>query len=80
MQAMFVAHGPFSTDVKAQHQRRSLSSRSRGKDSWHSIADDAYVMQSFQNVEIYNLVMKLLGISDHAAPTNGSAGFWDQYL
>lgn len=37
-------------------------------------------MQPFANVEIYNLVMKLLGISDKAAPTNGTVGFWDQYI
>ena len=42
--------------------------------------DDAYVMNGFQNVEIYNLVMKLLGIEDMAARTNGTSGFWDQYF
>ncbi|KJA21220.1 hypothetical protein HYPSUDRAFT_141108 [Hypholoma sublateritium FD-334 SS-4] len=78
MQAMFVAHGPFSTDVKAQHQNRALSSRATT--GWHSTADDTYVMETFQNVEIYNLVMKLLGISHYAANNNGTTGFWDQYL
>ena len=77
MQAMFVAHGPFSTDVKAQHQSRDLSSRATT--GWHSTSDNTYVMETFQNVEIYNLIMKLLGISDYAA-NNGTAGFWDQYL
>ena len=80
MQAIFVAHGPFSTDVKAQHQRRSLSARARSNDGWHSTANNNYIMEPFLNVEIYNLVMKLLGISDPAAPTNGTIGFWDQYL
>ncbi|KAF9483500.1 Phosphodiest-domain-containing protein [Pholiota conissans] len=79
MQAMFVAHGPFSTDAKAQHQSRSLVSRDADK-GWLSTSHDTYIMQPFQNVEIYNLIMKLLGISEYAAPTNGTNGFWDQYL
>ncbi|KAF8964435.1 Phosphodiest-domain-containing protein [Flammula alnicola] len=78
MQAMFVAHGPFSVQVKAQHQRRSHFARA--KKGWHSTADDTYVMQPFQNVEVYNLVIKLLGIGCHAASNNGTVGFWDQYL
>ena len=79
MQAMFVAHGPFSTDAKVQHRRRSLVSRGADK-GWLSTSRDTYIMQPFRNVEIYNLIMKLLGISEHAAPTNGTNGFWDQYL
>lgn len=80
MQAMFVAHGPFSTEAKAQHLRRSLASREADK-GWHSTADDTYVMQPFRNLEIYNLIMKLLGVNDsYAASNNGTVGFWDQYL
>ncbi|KAF8176987.1 nucleotide pyrophosphatase [Pholiota molesta] len=80
MQAMFVAHGPFSTEAKAQHQRRSLVSRGADK-GWHSTADDTYVMQPFRNLEIYNLIMKLLGVNDsYTASNNGTVGFWDQYL
>jgi len=37
-------------------------------------------MNGFQNVEIYNLVVKLLGIEDKAAATNGTKGFWEQFL
>ena len=37
-------------------------------------------MDTFQNVEIYNLMMKLLGIEKHAARTNGTTGFWDNYF
>lgn len=84
MHAMFVAHGPFSSVVKAIEQsshsgffKRWLSRPNKG---WHSTADDVYVMDTFQNVEIYNLMMKLLGIEDRAAPTNGTAGFWDKYF
>ncbi|RDB14576.1 hypothetical protein Hypma_016311 [Hypsizygus marmoreus] len=72
MQAMFIAHGPFSTDVKALHQT--------GNKGWHSTSGGAYIMDRFQNVEVYSLVMKLLGIEDYATPTNGTLGFWDKYL
>ena len=84
MYAMFVAHGPFSAVSKAIHQSRfrNIISRSlsRPNKGWHSISDDTYVMNGFQNVEIYNLVMKLLGIEDKAAPTNGTDSFWDLYF
>lgn len=86
MHAMFVAHGPFSAVTKAVHQsgslKRGLVSRflSRPNKGWHSTSDDTYVMNGFQNVEIYNLVIKLLGIRNHAAPTNGTEGFWDLYF
>jgi hypothetical protein len=86
MYAMFVAHGPFSAVTKAVHQYRSLESRqsfsrslSRPNKGWHSTSDDTYVMNGFQNVEIYNLVVKLLGI-DTKANTNGTDGFWDLYF
>lgn len=81
MHAMFVAHGPFSHDAKLTanaHLRRSASPLSEG---WHSTSSDAYVMDTFQNVEIYNLVLKLLGVgSKWSAPNNGTSGFWDRYL
>jgi hypothetical protein len=75
MQAIFIAHGPFSADIKALHQ-----SGKRPHKDWHSTGHQAYIMERFQNVEIYSLVMKLLGIENQAAPTNGTAGFWDKYL
>jgi len=38
-------------------------------------------MDGFENVEIYNLVMKLLGVPQaEAAQTNGTTGFWDTYF
>ncbi len=84
MQAMFVAHGPFSAVVKAVEQtssksilRRWLSGPTQG---WHSTSNDTYVMDTFQNVEVYNLMMKLLGLEDLAAPTNGTKSFWDKYF
>ena len=82
MQAIFVAHGPFSVATKAHLQRRLLSAytSSRSLDGWHSVSDDTFVMSTFPCVEIYNLVIKLLGVSSHAAKNNGTVGFWDQYL
>ena len=89
---MFVAHGPFAAVVKAIEASRahSLPRRlaralgrappSAGGAGWHSVAGDAYVMETFENVQIYGLMMKLLGIENHAAPTNGTKGFWDKYF
>jgi hypothetical protein len=84
MRAMFVAHGPFSTDAKAMHHGRNMRSLPHwpldADKGWHSTSDSTYVMNGFQNVEIYNLIMKLLGIEAQAAKTNGTTGFWDKYL
>lgn len=83
MRAMFVAHGPFSAVTKAVHQSRGLPltrALSRPNKGWHSTSDDTYVMNGFPNVEVYNLVIKLLGIGSKAAPTNGTEGFWDLYF
>ncbi|KAJ6530390.1 alkaline-phosphatase-like protein [Mycena vulgaris] len=83
MHAMFVAHGPFSAVVKVLHQARTswLARRflSRPNHGWHSTADDTYVMDPFENVQIYSLVMRLLGV-DAVAPTNGTTAFWDKYF
>ncbi|KAI6009012.1 alkaline-phosphatase-like protein [Pisolithus microcarpus] len=91
MRAIFVAHGPFSTGAKGIASR-VLSLRKLGTgasetmraeegklNGWHSTATDEHIVQGFQNVEVYNLVMRLLGVDD-LAPTNGTAGFWDAYL
>jgi hypothetical protein len=68
MHAIFVAHGPFSKVAKA-----ALTARAEGQGE--------HLMPGFQNVEIYNLVMRLLGIdAAHAAKTNGTANFWDAYV
>ncbi|KIP08617.1 hypothetical protein PHLGIDRAFT_104115 [Phlebiopsis gigantea 11061_1 CR5-6] len=84
MHAMFVAHGPFSSVIKAIQKsdnshffKRFLSRPNKG---WHSTSNDTYIMETFQNVEIYNLMIKLLGIESSAAPTNGTKGFWDKYF
>ncbi|KIM54455.1 hypothetical protein SCLCIDRAFT_31067 [Scleroderma citrinum Foug A] len=90
MRAVFVAHGPFSSGAKAIATRGvSLQAGSShiapvnaraNANAWHSITDEAHIMQGFPNVEIYNLVMRLLGISRLSAQTNGTIGFWDNYL
>jgi hypothetical protein len=86
MRAMFVAHGPFSAAMKALHQSQSRRSPSfsgllgNPNNGWHSTSDDTYVMDGFRNVEIYGLVMKLLGISNYSASNNGTKGFWDRYF
>ncbi|VDB91851.1 unnamed protein product [Peniophora sp. CBMAI 1063] len=86
MHAMFVAHGPFSAVAKAVHQsKRSILPSALGSlwnknAGWHSTSDDTYVMDGFENVQVYGLVMKLLGIEEHAASTNGTRGFWDKYF
>ncbi|EMD40100.1 hypothetical protein CERSUDRAFT_122188 [Gelatoporia subvermispora B] len=86
MHAMFVAHGPFTAVVKTieetRARRRSMLPRglARPNMGWHSTSNDTYVMDTFENVEIYSLVMKLLGIEKHAAVTNGTEGFWDKFF
>ncbi len=85
MHAMFVAHGPFSSVVKASEASRCQSRilpriLSRPNQGWHSTSDDTYVMDTFENVNIYNLMTKLLGIEPYAASTNGTEGFWDRYF
>jgi hypothetical protein len=77
MQAMFVAHGPFSVDVKAQHKSQQKGSKNK---VWHFASGDTYIMERFENVQIYNLVMRLLSIQSYAASTNGTVDFWNKYL
>ena len=75
MQAVFIAHGPFTTDMKAHRQ-----SRSKSGGNWYSVGGDAYIMKAFRNVELYDLVINLLGVVEYAASTNGTLGFWERYL
>lgn len=78
MQAIFIAHGPFSNVAKALHHRSWMPNKNKG---WHSTSDDVYVLDPFQNVEIYNLVMRLLEVPKNLwANTNGTVGFWDRYF
>ena len=71
------------TQAKSKSPLRRLlghGERARPNEGWHSTADDTYVMETFENVQVYNLMMKLLGIEEHAASTNGTKGFWDKYF
>jgi hypothetical protein len=88
MHAMFVAHGPFSANVKDVHQKRSPSFPSllsripkmNAPIGWHSITGPAYVMDWFENVQVYGLVMKLLVFEDWSARNNATEGYWDKYF
>lgn len=74
MRAMFVAHGPFSHGAKLYHSPDIQPS------AWHSVANGTYIIPGFANVELYNLIMRLLDIEVWAVPTNGTASFWDKYV
>ncbi|KAN0087493.1 Alkaline-phosphatase-like, core domain containing protein [Tylopilus felleus] len=73
LHAIFVAHGPFS------HGAKSYSSDTQSS-AWHSVTDGTYIIPGFANVELYNLVVRLLGIEAWAAPNNGTADFWNKYV
>ncbi|KAG8907981.1 hypothetical protein FRB99_001147 [Tulasnella sp. 403] len=64
MHAMFVADGPFSKATQAMQNAGGPSK--------------PLVMKGFKNVELYGLVVKLLGIQ--GAKTNGTEGFWDNWV
>ena len=66
MRAVFISRGPFAESVRERYQEE----RDRA---------DEYVFPPFQNVELYNLVVRLLGIDRWASETNGTEGFWDQW-
>lgn len=69
MHAIFVHHGPASSRIKSNINRRDQVARS-----------EVTIIDGFENVELYNLVMdKLLG-ARQLAPNNGTSGFWDRYL
>ncbi|ORX35480.1 alkaline-phosphatase-like protein [Kockovaella imperatae] len=71
MQAMFFAQGPFVDDMKV----RAMQSGSEG---W--VSKDPHVIDSFNNLEIFTLVLGLVGLSDKIPAHNGTIGFWKQYL
>lgn len=69
MHAIFVVHGPMASRIK-------LARRSQP-----APRDEITVIPGFANLEIYNLVAKLLGIGEEGrAPNNGTAGFWEALL
>lgn len=75
MRAFFCAHGPFANSLKAADLRR------RDMNGGDVAVDQTTVIPGFGNHEIYDLVMDLLGVEEeNRAPTNGTVGFWAQYL
>lgn len=38
------------------------------------------IIEQFDNVEVYGLIVKLLNLDKFAAPNNGTPGFWNRYL
>ncbi|GAA6005146.1 nucleotide pyrophosphatase/phosphodiesterase family protein [Rhodotorula paludigena] len=79
MQAIFVAHGPFASRLKMT-SRFSRRATALERDAIPS--DPATtVIPGFANTELYELVAELLHIPvESRAQTNGTSGFWDQYL
>lgn len=72
MHAIFVAHGPFAESIKQKELRRR-----------DAIAADLHtlVIPGFDNVELYDLLASLLRIPvEGRAQTNGTSGFWDEWL
>jgi hypothetical protein len=92
MFATFIAHGPFATTIKDIHHKRSATlsgsllprKYTNLNSGWdrYSHKDATYVIQGFENVQIYGLVMKLLGIEQWWAVggNNATKGFWDRYF
>lgn len=78
MRAIFVAHGPFASSVKT----RCRLSRRR-KSPTVPIPSDAHtlVVPAFENTEVYGLLARLLRVpSGVRASTNGTSGFWEEWL
>ncbi|KPV73565.1 uncharacterized protein RHOBADRAFT_16803, partial [Rhodotorula graminis WP1] len=77
MHAIFVAHGPFASQLKSS-SRFAQRHRQRG-----AIPSDpaTTVIPGFANTEVYELVAELLHIPvEERARTNGTERFWDEYL
>lgn len=71
---LFFAPQPFANSIKTAAARRQLANSSEELDS------QITVVPGFQNLEIYDLVAKLLGIPEEGrAPTHGT-GLWERYL
>ncbi|WRT66029.1 uncharacterized protein IL334_002980 [Kwoniella shivajii] len=68
MQAIFVAQGPFASQLKSSASSEVILSR------------DPPIMKSFKNLEIFSLVTGLLGLSSIEPSHNGTVGFWDNLV
>jgi hypothetical protein len=76
MRALFVADGPFSRSAKLKSNANLKVSGIEGKNA--TAAMEPFVIEHFDNVQLYGLVAKLLGFKP--AKTNGTEGFWDDYV
>ncbi|GFZ43401.1 hypothetical protein JCM24511_01121 [Saitozyma sp. JCM 24511] len=77
MQAIFFAHGPFAEQIKsvAGSRKAEMGVEARG---W--VSTNPHVLESFANLELYSLVLRLLGLEAYEPAHNGTVGFWDQYI
>jgi len=83
LRAVFLTQGPFADRIKTKAAAYASGSTRSEPDLWQSTGgtgSDGYVMTNFDNIEIYNLAMHMLGIQDRAASNNGTEGFWDAYV
>lgn len=85
MQAIFLSHGPFAASaVEAKHVVGLPAPCRIGRDLWlrytrQSDAPNRHLPDDFHNLEVYNLLTKILAIDRHAASNNGTKGFWDSF-
>ena len=80
MHAMFVAHGPFSTNVKDVHSKREPKMKAVMGWITSNREKPGYMIDGFENVQVYGLVMKLLGLESWSANNNATKGYWDKYF
>ncbi|QRV80871.1 pyrophosphatase/phosphodiesterase [Ceratobasidium sp. AG-Ba] len=94
MRAMFIASGPFTDRVRAKvfSDTSPIPGRfSRSTPAIHSKPpiyvpprgggkNGPVLIEHFENVQVYSLVMRLLGIQQYSAQTNGTAGYWDTWF
>ncbi|KAG9315202.1 alkaline-phosphatase-like protein [Chiua virens] len=66
MRAVFISQGPFAEGVRKRIQVEASQIQ-------------ACVLPPFENVQLYNLLARLLGIETWASENNGTVGFWDRW-
>jgi len=77
MQAIFFAHGPSFSRMKA-HASRHVRRHQELPRGW--VSTEPPVLESFRNLELFSLVTHLMGVQELEPPHNGTSGFWHQYL
>lgn len=72
---------PFANNLKTTARRRSPAPPTTSASASASLVEQTTIIPGFDNLEIYNLVIRLLGIPESGrAKNNGTEGFWDKYL